>query len=642
MLFGSEHPVRRFVPLLVAVVVIPWIATLAAALVGAANLADRGTATRTDIVGQALVQDLEKALGLGLPLNRLAGMDDYLEELSDIVPEIELVLIADADGKTLFQKATTGRPDLSARLSPAETDWAAFHLSVQRYPLRTGATQSGEVILGRKALAQPANTRRILIDFAVALTIALTGGSLLLRMLVHTQLVAPLGYASGLDAVVARRVYDRIAPPVDQSLIGGLLAEMNRLVIGVNDRFARAHAYLTEVRDLSFNPDAAAEVEPLIARIERLGRFSPDRLAALPPVAGNPLPHAVVFFAAVALSILAGVAAQRLPLDTALAATALGIALAAPFARVVGRYGLAVTLAALVAWGVTTLSDPGRDLLLAAAVLGGIGAGLSVQTIRPILDTLGADLGVSATGGLVAGAGISILCTASIGTGPVMGIGALSAAVGLLVALRVERVASARRAPLILRQIFTLDRWWSGGRPAPKGWALWLVTGLALAYAAMPQVAGTPGVRQGAEFIWFHGGAAWLAAIAVVALSPRPAAAVLLSLSATALAAGALALGSAVAGPGTALAVAAALGAGHAALAAGGENGGLVALRGAMALLAGMGLPLLLGGNAGVAAASAGLVVTVALLPPIALALRRVLLDRRTVPAAAAEGSAAA
>ncbi|BAI73698.1 hypothetical protein AZL_a01670 (plasmid) [Azospirillum sp. B510] len=638
MLFGSEHPVRRFVPLLVAVVVIPWIATLVAALAGAANLADRGTATRTDIVGQALVQDLEKALGLGLPLDRLAGMDDYLEELSDIVPEIELVLIADADGKTLFQKATTGRPDLSARLSPAETDWSAFHLSVQRYPLRTGATPSGEVILGRKALAQPANTRRILIDFAVALTIALTGGALLLRMLVHTQLVVPLGYADGLDGVMARRVYDRIAPPVDQTLIGGLLTEMNRLVIGVNDRFARAHAYLTEVRDLSYNPDAASEVKPLIARIERLGRFTPDRLAALPPVAGSPLPHVVVFFAAVALSILAGVAAQRLPLDTALAATALGVALAVLLARVVGRYGLAVTLAALVAWGVTILVDPGRDLVLAAAVLGGIGAGLPVQTVRPILDTLGTDLAASATGGLVAGAGISILCTASIGTGPVMGIGALSAALGLLVALRVERVASARRA-LLLPQIFTIDRWWSDWRPAPKGWALWLVTGLALAYAAVPQVAGAPGVRQGAEFIWFHGGAAWLAAIAVVALLPRPATAVLLSLSATALAAGALALGSAAAGPGTALAVAAALGAGHAALAASGEDGGLVAPRGAMALLVGMGLPLLLGGSAGVAAA--GLVVTVAVLPPVVLALRRVLLDRRTVPAATVEGSAA-
>ncbi|MBY6262602.1 hypothetical protein EI613_11855, partial [Azospirillum sp. 412522] len=85
-----------------------------------------------------------------------------------------------------------------------------------------------------------------------------------------------------------------------------------------------------------------------------------------------------------------------------------------------------------------------------------------------------------------------------------------------------------------------------------------------------------------------------------------------------------------------------ALGAGHAALAASGEDGGPVALRAAMALLAGMGLPLLPVGNAGVVPASAGLVVAVAMLPPIALAVRRLLIDRRAASTAAADGRAAA
>ncbi|NUB16938.1 hypothetical protein GAY28_33715, partial [Azospirillum brasilense] len=143
----------------------PWPAPRAAALIAAAGLADRGTASRAEIVGTGIAHDLEKALALGLPLDRMAGMDDYLGEAGAVFPEIKLILVVDGAGRPLFQKSDAARPDLSVRLVPAETDWSALGLVLQRFPIRQGAATAGGGLLGRSAVAQPANAPRIRFDF---------------------------------------------------------------------------------------------------------------------------------------------------------------------------------------------------------------------------------------------------------------------------------------------------------------------------------------------------------------------------------------------------------------------------------------------------------------------------------------------
>ncbi|GAA4249385.1 hypothetical protein [Azospirillum formosense] len=638
--FPLRGVLRRFIPLMAVVVVVPWLATLAAALIAAAGLADRGTASRAEIVGTGIAHDLEKALALGLPLDRMAGMDDYLGEAGAVFPEIKLILVVDGSGRPLFQKSDAARPDLSVRLVPAETDWSALGLVLQRFPIRQGAVTAGEVLLGRSAVAQPANAPRILIDFAVALSIALALGGLALRTMLNAQVMAPLRLAASLEANLARSAYDRIAPPVEQSLIGTLLAEMNRVVTGVNDRFARLRSYLAEVRDLSFNKDAAAEVAPLIERIERLGRFSPDRLTALAPPDAGSLPYATAFCAGVGGAAAAAMAARHLPPGVALGGVLLGMAAAVPLALALGRRAPVAGALALGGWALLNGLGDGVVVWLVGAVMGGVFAALPFQAARPAAESLRAGPAVSAAGGLVVGTGLSVLCLGGGVPNVLMAGAVLSGLAGLMAAVRLERRSGLTLPRVTLRALLAVDRWWVDGTLRPKGWGLWLVTALALAVLSRAD-GGAMDARRVAELFWLHATPAWLAAALVAVLVPRGAAA-LLSLSATAAVGLLLALGPVEPGTAVALGIAAALGAGHAGFAASGNWGGLTAVRAALTLAGTLGVLWLSGGSNTVVAAgtlpSLGLLAGIAALPPLALALWRHATPRRRVPV---EGEAA-
>lgn len=645
-LFPQRSVLRRFIPLMAVVVVVPWLATLAAALIAAAGLADRGTASRAEIVGTGIAHDLEKALALGLPLDRMAGMDDYLGEAGAVFPEIKLILVVDGAGRPLFQKSDAARPDLSVRLVPAETDWSALGLVLQRFPIRQGATTAGEVLLGRSAVAQPANAPRILIDFAVALSIALALGGLALRTMLNAQVMAPLRLASSLEANLARSAYDRIAPPVEQSLIGTLLAEMNRVVTGVNDRFARLRSYLAEVRDLSFNKDAAAEVAPLIERIERLGRFSPDRLTALAPPDAGSLPYATAFCAGVVAATAAAMAARHLPPGIALGGVVLGMAAAVPLAFALGRRAPVAGALALGGWALLNGLGDGAavwltGVVLGGAVLGGLSAALPFQAARPAAESLRAGPAVSAAGGLVAGTGLSVLCIGGGVPGVLMAGAVLSGLAGLLAAVRLERRSGLTLPRVTLRALLAVDRWWADGTLRPRGWGLWLVTALALAVLSRADGGGAMDARRVAELFWLHATPAWLAAALVAVLVPRGVAG-LLSLGATAAVGLLLALCPVEPGTAVALGIAAALGAGHAGFAASGNWGGLTAVRAALTLAGTLGVLWLSGGSNTVVAAgtlpSLALLAGIAALPPLALALWRHATPRRRVPV---EGEAA-
>lgn len=633
--FLNRGMLRRFIPLMAVVVVVPWLATLAAALIAAAGLADRGTASRAEIVGTGIAHDLEKALALGLPLDRMAGMDDYLGEAGAVFPEIKLILVVDGAGRPLFQKSDAARPDLSVRLVPAETDWSALGLVLQRFPIRQGAATAGEVLLGRSAVAQPANAPRILIDFAVALSIALALGGLALRTMLNAQVTAPLRLAASLEANLARSAYDLIAPPVEQSLIGTLLAEMNRVVTGVNDRFARLRSYLAEVRDLSFNKDAAAEVAPLIERIERLGRFSPDRLTALAPPDAGSLPYATAFCAGVGVAVAAAMAARHLPPGVALGGVVLGMAAAVPLALALGRRAPIGGALALGGWALLNGLGNGATVWLTGALLGGLAAAFPFQAVRPAAESLRAGPPVSAAGGLVAGTGLSVLCLGGGVPGVLMAGAVLSGMAGLLAAVRLERRAGLTHPRVTLRALLAVDRWWADGALRPKGWGLWLVTALGLAALSRADGGGAMDARRVAELFWLHATPAWLAAALVAALVPRGGAA-LLSLGGTAVAGLLLALGPVEPGTAVALGAAAALGAGHAGFAASGNWGGLTAVRAALTLAGTLGVLWLSGGSNTVVATgtlpSLALLAGIAALPPLALALWRHATPRRRVP----------
>ncbi|WP_431854348.1 HAMP domain-containing protein [Azospirillum sp.] len=300
-------------------------------------------------VGHAVQRDLHRALGHGIPLDRVEGMTAYLQGIAERNPDLHRLAVTAADGRTLHAAGPGSAEGPSAVRLPLHAGSAVVgHLLVAVDPGAARAQIAGEltgVVLGAAALL---------------LLVAELAGAL-----VQAAVRAPLdrlaralaaGAAGDFGTLLGRR-------PRDQ--IGRALLAFNAAVFHLHERRARFAAHAEEVRGAVFDPGIADQVEQTRARaLERLGdgtATTPRRLTDARP--GDVRAYTVLLSAAMVsgcldnLDAATGLAAlfglvvgwfvpsSWTRIDTALAAVALGAAAllgAVPMVGAAGAVGLAV------------------------------------------------------------------------------------------------------------------------------------------------------------------------------------------------------------------------------------------------------------------------------------------------------------
>ena len=304
-------------------------------------------------VGHAVQRDLHRALGHGIPLDRVEGMTAYLQGIAERNPDLHRLAVTAADGRTLH----------------AAGPGAAEGPSAVRLPLQAGSAP-GSAVVGHLLVAVDPGAARAQIAGEL-MGVVLGAAALLLLVaelagaLVQAAVRSPLGRLERALAAGAAGDFGTLLGRRPRDQVGRALLAFNAAVFHLHERRQRFAAHAEEVRGAVFDPGIAEQVEQTRARaLERLG----DGGAAAPRRVADPRPgdaraYAALLSAALvsgclgSLDAATGLAALfglavgwSVPsswtrIDTALAAVALGAAAllgAGPMVGAAGAVGLAV------------------------------------------------------------------------------------------------------------------------------------------------------------------------------------------------------------------------------------------------------------------------------------------------------------
>ncbi|WP_207482405.1 hypothetical protein [Arenibaculum pallidiluteum] len=447
----SDRTVLRLCLVGLAVVVVPWLATLAASMLSAAHLARDAAGARMEIVGGSMARDLNAYLGIDISLDRGVGFDAYLAEDLAGEDEVMVALIATEDGRVVGHYLRPGRDDLVGRRFTAQSDWRALHLAAATFPIVHKGQQVGRLILARDAAPGIPHAGRVVSDFLVALGVILAIGAQHVLVAYRQSVSLPLQTVAAIERRAERRQFDRTAPVPHGGPAAPVAEALNRLLAALNDRYARVASYLDEIREMSFNPAAPAEAARYQAALAASARFAPEGLKELRVHMGDLFAGPSAFCGGVVAGIAGALASLSatteagehgiLPAATAVATGLLAAALAArlgPRVRILG--GGAVAFAGGLA--LSFLSGTGATLAGAALAVAGsasVAAAVAPLGIRAAAGRIG-----HAAAGIATGGGVVVLDSGHFGMWASYPVAAVALGAGLLLALRSAPPAVAR------------------------------------------------------------------------------------------------------------------------------------------------------------------------------------------------------
>ncbi|BAI72409.1 hypothetical protein AZL_017710 [Azospirillum sp. B510] len=393
-------------------------------------------------MAQAVQHDLERAIGHGIPLARIEGVDVFLQGIAGRNPDIGFLALTGGDGALLQGAAAPGSPldrkglealaaslrglptpeTRAATLEPVERGGfliLRLPVRIDRLSSEGGGGGASRPPAGHVLVAVRPEQVRGQIAGELA-TVALGALALLLplaelaALLVRASVGVPLRrLARAMEEAAAGRFATLLGRrPRDQ--VGRLLLSFNAVVFGLHARRQRFAAHAEEVRAAVFDPQVAEAVERTRrSALEALGRG----LEAAPRRESEPRPDDVHGFALLALSAAAMLAAAGgglpMPAGTvavaavgAVGGAAAGYAVPAGWRRPVASLTALLLLglaAALLILPFGSLSPAGIVVAVSAALAGGAAAGVALSYVRrqcggagvlPLLRALG--IGVSA------------------------------------------------------------------------------------------------------------------------------------------------------------------------------------------------------------------------------------------------------
>jgi HAMP domain-containing protein len=353
---------RRLLSLTCVLILLVWagVATVGLGLARQALVpVHRATA---EAVARAISGQVERALGYGIPLKELEGVDRYLADVMSEQPKIRALQLVGADEAVLF-----------ARLAPG----AKPEEGHVRRPLKQGDRVVGHVLVGYAEAAVARDNDRLLLTLIFALLLAGLPVLEMLRCWSGRALIEPIRQIEGI--VRAGTMGDfSLRPTADgRGEIGRVAIALGRLSRHLTRRRMELEGRAEDARSEAYDAGAATKIDAILA--SALARFKIAGADSKPQLASLDRPSRRLL---AALAAFAGV--LLVPVSTAgWAGLAAGIILPRlfdPLHRALGArrsiiVGALLSLGAVVAYrlGVTV---PGGVTLF--AILVGYGAGLIV------------------------------------------------------------------------------------------------------------------------------------------------------------------------------------------------------------------------------------------------------------------------
>lgn len=238
-------------------------------------------------VGRDLAAQVERAVGYGIPIDRLVGMDEFFSPVLEANPEIRYLAVTDERGRVLFLKGAD-REALEPHYRSADFDLArdGRKASIADYldlalPVAEGGRRVGQVHVGFDAGYVRGRLMGILYDVGVVAAVSLIVAFEILLFVVFFNVTGPMKAVGHILDQARRGDFSRVAAVPSQDEVGRFVRALTAALRSVDDLYRRLMAYIDEVKSAHFDKGVVERVGEVEARVNFLYRFA---------TAGSPKP----------------------------------------------------------------------------------------------------------------------------------------------------------------------------------------------------------------------------------------------------------------------------------------------------------------------------------------------------------------
>lgn len=282
MIIDRTRPLFLRLLLLVILVLVPpvgWIAHQAT------DEFSRGLIPEMDKKAEAIGRDLEvsveRAVGYGIPLDQLQGVDQFFAPVLAANPELRYLAITDRGGKVLFAEGAErsalesvyGGADLTTDMEhPRKFILGAFIDMAQ--PLTIKGSRIGHIHVGMDQDYVRGRLQEILIDLGVVTLVALLVAVEILLFVVTFNITGPMRVVGVVMDRVRRGDFSCSAGITSDDEVGRFVHGFNSAIRLADQLFRRLEAYIDEVKSAHFDQGVVEKVRDIESRVRFLFRFA--------------------------------------------------------------------------------------------------------------------------------------------------------------------------------------------------------------------------------------------------------------------------------------------------------------------------------------------------------------------------------
>jgi MFS family permease len=190
------------------------------------------------VIGDTVVNLLNRADALGLPFDQLEGVATVLDEVRRDNPEVAYLVITDNTGHPLYRSGPASSDGLSSRWHDVEAgDTAAIDSWLDTaLPLQGRHGRLGTLHLGQHAATVEAQLHELIFDLVTVLVVAVLTALELLRFVMAAMVASPLAALDLCWQAARQGDFSHYLPTDYFGGIGRLNAPCNQLIAALNTR----------------------------------------------------------------------------------------------------------------------------------------------------------------------------------------------------------------------------------------------------------------------------------------------------------------------------------------------------------------------------------------------------------------------
>ena len=236
---------------------------------------------KAEAVGRDLAASVERAVGYGIPVDRLVGVDDFFAPVLEANHEIRYLALTDYDGRILFLLGADAET-LQPHYASADFDNAGEHgrkatidpFIDRALPVAVKGVRIGQLHVGIDAGYIRGRLNDIASDIGIVVLVSLLVAFELLLFVVTFNVTGPMRLVGVVVDKVRRGDFSSLAGDVSGDEVGRFVATFNGAIRRTDELYRRLQAYVEEVKAAHFDKTVIERVTDIEARVAFLFRFS--------------------------------------------------------------------------------------------------------------------------------------------------------------------------------------------------------------------------------------------------------------------------------------------------------------------------------------------------------------------------------